>query len=479
MLNISPHIIENDVKTEKYESFSENNYSKSGKFFPWLASFIMIVLIGFLFLPWTQNIQTKGQLTALSPQDRPQTINAVIGGKIDKWYVQEGQFVKAGDTIAHITEIKETYFDPQLLQRMESQIEAKEQYRGAYQDKTGALDNQIVALEKTMKLKMDQIQNKILQNRLKITTDSMDLIASQANYNIAKEQLDRQQELYNQGLKSKTELEARQLKFQEAIAKLQSSQNKLLTSRAELQNAQIEFVNTSNEYGEKLAKAESDRFSAISGVFDSDAEILKMRNQFMNYSIRSGFYYITAPRDGFVTKALRVGLGEIIKEGEPIVSIIPKEFQMAVEMYVEPIDLPLIQMGQKVMFRFDGWPSIVFSGWPNTSFGTFSGRVVAMDNFASDNGKYRVLATPDTTQKAWPILLKVGTGAYGIALLKEVPIWYELWRQLNAFPPDFYRDNPNPVNIKSDKDKKEDKEDKNGKDSKPDDGKLPIPKIGK
>jgi hypothetical protein len=32
----------------------------------------------------------------------------------------------------------------------------------------------------------------------------------------------------------------------------------------------------------------------------------------------------------------------------------------------------------------------------------------------------------------------VGSGASGIALLNDVPIWYELWRQLNGFPPDYY-----------------------------------------
>jgi hypothetical protein len=33
----------------------------------------------------------------------------------------------------------------------------------------------------------------------------------------------------------------------------------------------------------------------------------------------------------------------------------------------------------------------------------------------------------------------MGTGAQGIALLKDVPIWYELWRNINGFPPDYYR----------------------------------------
>ena len=29
-------------------------------------------------------------------------------------------------------------------------------------------------------------------------------------------------------------------------------------------------------------------------------------------------------------------------------------------------------------------------------------------------------------------------GSQGIILLHDVPIWYELWRNINAFPPDYY-----------------------------------------
>jgi hypothetical protein len=34
--------------------------------------------------------------------------------------------------------------------------------------------------------------------------------------------------------------------------------------------------------------------------------------------------------------------------------------------------------------------------------------------------------------------VKIGSGARGVALLNSVPVWYELWRQLNGFPPDYY-----------------------------------------
>ena len=158
----------------------------------------------------------------------------------------------------------------------------------------------------------------------------------------------------------------------------------------------------------------------------------------MNYSVRAGMYYITAPQDGYITKALQSGIGETIKEGTQILSIMPAKYDLAVIMYVNPLDLPLLEKGQKVRLQFDGWPAVVFSGWPNTSYGTYGGKIFAIDNFIYDNGKFRVLIAPDPDDQPWPEALRVGGGTDNMVLLKNVPVWYELWRQVNGFPPDYY-----------------------------------------
>ena len=100
---------------------------------------------------------------------------------------------------------------------------------------------------------------------------------------------------------------------------------------------------------------------------------------------------------------------------------------------------PLIHIGEKVRIQFDGWPAIVFSGWPNVSYGTYGGEVVAIENFISSNGKYRILLAPDKNDNEWPKAIRVGSGAYTMALLNDVPIWFELWRKINGFPPNFFR----------------------------------------
>ena len=157
--------------------------------------------------------------------------------------------------------------------------------------------------------------------------------------------------------------------------------------------------------------------------------------------MRNALYYIKAPQNGFINKAIRAGIGETFKEGEQLVGIMPSNYDLAVETYIEPIDLPLIHLGESVRLQFDGWPSIFFSGWPNTSFGTFAGKVVAIETFISENGKFRILIAPDKDENSWPKNVSVGAGAYTIALLENVPIWYELWRQINGFPPNYYAPN--------------------------------------
>jgi len=438
-LNISNVSISKYVDQSRYASLRNAEARVSTE----VLRNILFVFFGFsflfMFVPWTQNIRAGGNVTTLKPDQRPQTIHSVIGGRIENWFVQEGDFVAKGDTILFISEVKYEYFDPQLLGRTQEQLTAKEMSVDSYMEKVKALDNQVDALVQTAVLKLKQTKNKYKQAELKVVADSMDYQADKINFEIAKSQFDRFQGLYDSGLKSLTDLENKRNSMQKAQAEMISGENKLLTSRNELINAEVELVSIQAQYRDDIAKAESEKYTAMSSMYDAEAVVTKLQNQYMNYSVRTGMYYITAPQDGYITKAIQSGIGETVKEGTPIVSIMPADYDLAVAMYVKPIDLPLLEKGAPVRVQFDGWPAIVFSGWPNTSYGTYGGKVFAIDNFISDNGKYRVLVSPDPEDHEWPEALRVGAGSTNMLLLKDVPIWYELWRQINGFPPDYYK----------------------------------------
>jgi len=443
MLNISNN---KKARLEAIEHFSTVKYLAGRPHYKVLNKIIIglcLLALIVLFLPWTQNISGIGYVTTLKPDQRPQTIHTAIAGRIEKWYVQEGDYVEKGDTILYISEVKEDYFDPNLVENTKQQVEAKKNALESYDNKVGALESQISALDKEKKLKLEQAQNKIRQSLLKVKSDSMDLEAVKTQLKIATTQFDRSVQLNKDGLKAVTDVEQKRLKLQEAQAKIITQENKLLTSKNELINARVEINRIIAEYSEKISKSSSDKFTALSSQYDTEAQVNKLKNQYVNYSIRNGMYYIKAPQSGYVNRALQSGLGETVKEGTPIVSIMPSGYDIAVETYVNPIDLPLLKKGDRVQVWFDGWPTIVFSGWPGMSYGTFGGRIVAIENFISPNGKYRILIAPDNKEAPWPKQLSIGAGAQTIALLDTVPVWFEIWRTLNGFPPNYYQSTDN------------------------------------
>ncbi|GAB3648379.1 biotin/lipoyl-binding protein [Echinicola sediminis] len=452
MLNISENSIAKHIAKHRFKTLNELDKASYFKFSRKTAMILAGLLLLTLFLPWTQNISTSGYVTTRSPEQRPQAIQSIISGRLENWYVQEGDFVEKGDTIVFISDAKSEYFDPELIQRTEEQLQAKEQSTDSYTAKIKAIQQQHQALQEALRLKQQQLNNKILQAKNKVEMDSMDLVAFQTNQNIAENQYARTKELYEKGLKSLTELQQKEQKLQETRAKVSIQQNKLINQKNELLNLDLEIASTERDYTDKIAKAQSDIQSALSAKFGTQAETSKLRNQISNYSIRRNLYYITAPQAGYITKSIKKGIGELIKEGADIVTIVPEKYNLAVEIYVKPQDLPLIRQGNRVRLRFDGWPAIVISGWPEASTGIFTGQVVAIDRFISDNGFYRLLVTPDPNDRNWPEKLSIGTGSQTFLMLNTVPLWYELWRQLNGFPADYYateKETPKPLKLKA------------------------------
>jgi multidrug efflux pump subunit AcrA (membrane-fusion protein) len=396
------------------------------------------ILLVVLALPWTQNIEANGRVVSMEPNQRPQGVQSVIAGRIEKWYVQEGDWVKAGDTLLFLSEVKVDYFDPQLLQNTESQIKSKEGSVSNYMEKVRALDSQIDALLNAREIKREQVITKLEQAKLKIKTDSADLVAVENNARVVADQMKRFDQMYQQGVISKTDWESRQVSLQNAQAKVNDQRNKLAIAKNELLNTSRDYKGVDAEYRDKVSKAESDKYATLSAMYDAEAQVTKLQNQYNNYDRRTGFYYLIAPQDGFVSRATKSGIGETVKEGEEVVRITPNKFDQAVEIYIDPVNTPLVHVGENVRLIFDGWPAFVISGWSQMSTGLFDGQIVGIDPVIQQNGQLRIWVKPNAANQ-WPDQLRQGGGVRAFMLLNDVPLGYEMWRLLNAFPPDYYQ----------------------------------------
>ncbi len=412
MLNISPNSVEKKMPHEKLYALRSLDTPMAGKILAkWLLG-IFILFFAVLFLPWQQNIRGSGKVTALSPSNRPQTIETTIAGRIQVWKIKEGQFVNKSDTIAILTEVKEKYFDPQMLFRLQQVITAKEQSLLSKDQKAKALQRQVGALEDGMRTKVEQSKAKLEAERFR--------------FNNFKSQYERNKKLFEAGNIPLT-------KFQDIEYKYQGSE-------ADFVNAEIEIERVQAEYLDKINKAESDLNNTLSEQFDTQADLAKMRNELSNMEIRSQQYFILAPQAGTVVKATQAGIGETIKEGDAVCTIMPQSSDVAVEMHVKAMDVPLISKGRRVRIEFDGFPALQFSGWPSISVGTFGGTVEVIDYVNTKPGEFRILVIPDKKDIAWPKQIRVGSGIKGWVMLDDVKVWFELWRQLNGFPPSLYKE---------------------------------------
>ena len=413
-------------------------YDRNSKVGYWVLGVFGFLLI-LLFLPWTQNISSSGHVTTLYQDQRPQQINTVIPGKIVKWYIKEGDVVKKGDTIVELADVKDDYLDTNLVARTRDQLVSKEQKLLFYSEKINAIESQINAIENNRNLKINSLENKIEQFKRKLISDSSEVIAAEVDYKISQEQLTRGKQLFNQGVVSLVELERRTAQNNKALAILTEKQQKLLNTRQDINIVKIDINSVRQEADDKIFKSRSEIATSRGEIAGTTGDVAKNRNILANYISRGNQKWLIAPQDGQIIKAKKSGINEIVKEGEMIVEMVPTQIDFAIELFVEPMDLILINRGQKVRMIFDGFPAIVFSGWPNNSYGTFGGEISMVENNRNENGKFRILVIPDSDQKGWPKELKTGTGARGFALLNTVPIWYELWRQINGFPPDYYK----------------------------------------
>jgi len=438
MLNISQVSVTPLINKSDYQAYISLDKRKHSRVFLRMLILMLVIFIICMILPWTQNIRSNGTVTTLNPYDKPQNVQSLISGKIDKWHVKEGDIVQEGDTIVTLTEAKEEYLDPLLLANTKEQQDAKQKSAAAYKSKSSFLKDQLQELDNLQKSKEEQLKIKRQQIALEIQSINQELIAAQTYAENASKQLIRMQQMYDQGIKSLTDLETKSLSNREAEAKKLLVENKLNKLDNDLRNIDQELTFVISDYKQKYAKVESEILSADSYRYSMLGESNKLQSKYNQIEQRQNAFVITSPITGRITKVLKNGIGEFVKNQESIATIVPSVYEKAVELYIEPNDMPLIQEGKKVRIQFDGWPAIVFSGWPDNSFGTFAGLVYAIDNDISENGKYRILVVEDAREKVWPDLIRIGSGARGLLLLNDVKVYYEIWRQLNGFPPDFY-----------------------------------------
>lgn len=389
-----------------------------------IAFFVLPILS--MFLPWRQNVNASGQITAFSASERIQSIDAPVTGVISNWNVQEGSKVKKGDILLEISDI-----DPLFKERLTSQrdnqqtkLEAKADELKAYQIQQENLVSSRDAKIAAAKFKLDVAQQKTLSSAEAVS-------AAQATLETAKFQSTRLQRLFTDGLVSKRDVEVAERDYILANRSLNSAEANLNSAKAEAKSASAEILEIRAD-----TQASLDSSSAL--INKIKGEVADSENSLTSSEIdlsRQNTQKIIAPRDGVIHRLPINSESQVISKGQQLLVIVPDTNSRAVELWVDGRDATLVVKDSEVRLEFEGWPAIQVSGWPKANIGTFKGKVAFVDPTDNGAGNFRVMVLP-ADDSNWPsaIYLRQGVSARAWILLEQVSIGYELWRLANGFP---------------------------------------------
>lgn len=388
--------------------------------------FFVLPLIG-LFLPWQQNVSAAGKVTAFSPSERVQTIDAPLNGVISKWYVNEGSAVKAGDVLLEISDI-----DPLFKDRLASQRDNQQEKLAAKEDELKSYEVQLENLILSREAKISAAQFKLDVAKQKLVANTETISSAQATLDAAQFQNSRLQRLYQDGLVSKRDLEVAERDLIIANRNLNSAQAQRNSSQAEAQSSQAE-IHQIRADTQALLDSSAAVINKIKG------ELADSQNSLTGSEInlsRQNMQRIVAPRSGTIFRLPVNSQSQMISQGQPLLVILPETSIRSVELWVDGRDAPLITKGSMVRLEFEGWPAIQVPGWAQVGIGTFAGKVAFIDPTDNGTGSFRIMVVPDKAYPNWPSarFLRQGISANAWVLLEKVTIGYEIWRVLNGFP---------------------------------------------
>ena len=393
-----------------------------------IAGLVVIAMGALIFSPWQQSVPGIGRVSALTPPERQQSIDAPVEGRIVQWHVVEGTRVQKGDPVVEIADI-----DSSLPVRLRAERDAALDRIRAVGARETQLEERILELEQSLQNELVAADFRIQQASDRIRGAEQALEAAEARELVTRQNLSRHRSLFPKGLVSQRQLELAQAEAETAGADLRRSKAALDEARNFQKTAEAERARALNTGTALVRDARASRELARSELASAKQALQPVEVR-LN---RQATQVVTAPTNGTIFRLMAQPGSAVIKAGDEIASFVPESTSPVVELWVSGNDVPLLSRDRHVRLQFEGWPAVQFVGWPSVAVGSFGGRILLVDASDDGKGKFRVLVGPDPADHPWPSpsYLRQGARAKGWILLETVPLGFELWRQFNGFPP--------------------------------------------
>lgn len=391
---------------------------------------VLIILVPLILAtaPWIQNVPSQGRVVAFDPVDRLQVLPAPVTGRVVTVHVREGSRVEAGDPLVEMADL-----DPLYAMRLDQQAVFAQSKVDALTDSLAFYDQQVELLTESRELAVRIAEYELEMSHQKVILEEQGLVAAIANRDQKLPDAERRERLREKLLVSTLDYQKADAALKEAEAKAQAAEAKVKEAKSGVKAMTVNVTMVKNELQAKLESIRSDREDTRAKVALAEKELTDS----ITKQERQRTQLVKAPRAGTVIRVSAANRAELINAGEPLIEFLPASDHLAVELWLDGNDAPLVTPGRKIRLQFEGWPAVQFVGWPSVAIGTFPGVVSLVDSHDDGAGRFRMLVEPDKDAAPWPEqpYLRQGARAKGWVLLDQVSLGFEIWRRLNGFPP--------------------------------------------
>jgi len=421
---------------------------------------LLIAPIVLALVPWQQNLAGVGRVIEYDPKHRPMPLQARTSGTVLRWHVREGQKVKVGDPIVDLADN-----DPDILARLQEELEAIQRKQQAATRKRDQFSLQIESAEQARLASMQVADDEIAAALQDVIVAEQAATVAEEKLKLAKVARTMWEGLVADRIGAGFELEKARQQHNVAIADVTAKKAAIDAVKAKVRAKRSARVRVARSEEVKVQDAMAKRDTAAGEIATAEGSIPKLRRNLA----RQRQQQLTAPIDGYVQNLTANGQGGgFVKQGQTVAMLVPESNQIAVELYIDGNDITFIEVGRHVRLQFEGWPAVQWVGWPSAAVGTFGGKVAFIDRYDGGLGKFRIMVLPDErafagpegafvdwlrsmltsgnpkpehNPHAWPgdEYLRQGVRAKGWVVLDRVSLGYEIWRQLNGFPPTIER----------------------------------------
>ena len=392
-----------------------------------ISAIILVVLIAMLFLPWRQTVQGEGELIAYHPAERVQFVSATIDGFIDAFHVSENEHVTKGTKLFTMIDMDKDY-----AKRVYSMKESIEQQYKNIQREMAVLEENKASIIEQKRIRSALYDTQCTQAEEQLKSLQLKRKAQWNSYEIELSNFKRIKQLYKENIESKRTYERAENSTINAKTKLDKTDIDITLQKRQISMIAQEKSQFIKEIENRIRSADNSILSAQNRLNVLKREQERQLSDIARYEKSE----VLAEKDGHVMRILKNDKNTYIKMGEPVIHFSPDVSERSVLLKISDFNMPLIKEGLSVRIRFYGWPVLHIPGWPVIRFGTFGGIIKKVDPVLHEKGYYYAYIVEDP-KEPWPSqkALRVGTGSTVWVALSNVPIWYQLWRLMNAFPP--------------------------------------------